>query len=42
MSVSPGDHEISVKKNGFTVWTRKMSVSTGHININAELTEEPK
>jgi len=42
ISVAPGDHEISVKKNGFTVWTRKMSVSTGHVNINAELTEEPK
>jgi len=42
ISLAPGDHEISVKKNGFALWTRKMSVSTGHININAELTEEPK
>ena len=37
ISVAPGDHEISVKKSGFAVWTRKMAVSSGHININAEL-----
>jgi hypothetical protein len=40
ISVAPGDHEISVKKTGFGVWTRKMAVSAGHININAELTAE--
>ena len=40
ISVAPGDHEISVKKSGFTDWTRKMSVSAGRININAELTAE--
>jgi hypothetical protein len=38
ISVVPGDHDIAVKKNGFAVWDRKMSVSSGHININAELT----
>src|SRR5262249_9679654 len=37
VTVAPGDHEISVKKSGFAVWTRKMAVSPGHININAEL-----
>src|SRR5437870_3042404 len=40
ISVAPGDHEISIKKSGFTEWTRKMSVSSGHVNINAELTAE--
>jgi hypothetical protein len=40
ISVAPGDHEISVKKSGFAEWTRKMSVSAGHVNINAELTAE--
>jgi hypothetical protein len=40
ISVPPGDHEISVKKSGFATWTRKMAVSSGHININAELTAE--
>src|SRR5579884_678716 len=38
ISVTPGDHEIAVKKNGFAAWDRKMSVSPGHINLSAELT----
>ena len=42
ISVAPGDHEISVKKSGFAVWTRKMSVSAGHVNVNAELSAEAK
>ena len=37
VSVSPGDHDIAVKKNGFAVWDKKVSVSTGHINLSAEL-----
>ena len=42
ISVALGDHEIAVKKNGFATWTRKMSVSSGHVNINAELAAEVK
>jgi hypothetical protein len=42
ISLAPGDHEISVKKNGFSVWDRKLSVSIGHINVNAELAPEAK
>jgi hypothetical protein len=42
ISVAPGDHEISVKKSGFTAWTRTMSVPAGHVNINAELAPEVK
>jgi hypothetical protein len=42
ISVTPGDHEIAVKKNGFAAWDRKMSVSPGHINLSAELTPEAK
>jgi hypothetical protein len=37
VTVAPGDHDIAVKKSGFAVWDRKVSVSSGHININAEL-----
>ena len=37
ISVSPGDHEIAVKKNGFAVWDKKVTISTGHINLSAEL-----
>jgi hypothetical protein len=42
ISVSPGDHDIAVKKSGFADWTRKVTVSTGHVNISAELTPVTK
>jgi hypothetical protein len=38
ISVSPGDHDIAVKKSGFADWIRKVTVSTGHVYISAELT----
>lgn len=37
VDVAPGEHDVAVKKSGFAVWGRKVSVSSGHININAEL-----
>ncbi len=37
VNVAPGDHDVVVKQSGFAVWDRKVSVSSGHININAEL-----
>lgn len=40
--LSPGDHEIAVKKSGFAVWDRKMSVPSGHINLSPELAPESK
>ena len=40
ISLSPGDHEIAVKKTGFSAWEKKVSVSSGHINIAAELVAE--
>jgi len=42
ISVSPGDHDIAVKKSGFADWIRKVTVSTGHVNISAELTPVTK
>jgi len=42
ISVSPGDHDVAVKKSGFADWTRKVTVSTGHVNISAELTPVTK
>jgi PEGA domain-containing protein len=42
LSLPTGDHDIAVKKTGFTTWTRKISVSGGHVNISAELTPESK
>lgn len=42
LTVQPGDHDVVVKKNGFASWERKISVSSGHINLNAELAAEGK
>jgi len=42
VNVAPGDHDVVVKKSGFAVWDRKVTVSSGHININAELAAETK
>jgi hypothetical protein len=40
VGVNSGEHDVVVKKNGFTLWERKITVSSGHININAELTPQ--
>ncbi len=42
ITLTPGDHDISVKKAGFSAWDKKMSISPGHINISAELVADPK
>jgi hypothetical protein len=39
VTVTPGEHEISVKKKGFSTWTRKMNVSGASAHLNAELEE---
>jgi len=42
VNVAPGDHDVVVKKSGFAVWDRKITVSSGKINISAELAPEAK
>jgi hypothetical protein len=37
VSVTPGSHQITVTKKGYTDWTRKMNVTGGSIHVNAEL-----
>jgi hypothetical protein len=37
ISVTPGSHQITVKKKGFNDWTRKLNVSGGSIHVNADL-----
>ncbi|HEY1895399.1 MAG TPA: PEGA domain-containing protein [Terracidiphilus sp.] len=32
-----GSHEITVRKKGFTAWTRKMNIAGGSVYLNAEL-----
>jgi hypothetical protein len=42
MILSPGSHEIAVKKSGFHVWRKKFKLSSGHINVNVELVPKAK
>jgi hypothetical protein len=42
IGVSPGDHMVGVKKNGYGLWERKIRVSGGKVNISAELEPEVK
>jgi hypothetical protein len=37
VSVPLGSHEITVRKKGFTSWTRKMNVTGGNVYLNADL-----
>jgi PEGA domain len=37
VGVAAGAHQISVKKSGFKPWERKITVSSGQINLNATL-----
>lgn len=41
VSVAPGSHKITVKKKGFTDWTKTLNVSGSAVHINAELEQEP-
>jgi hypothetical protein len=40
IGVSPGEHTVGVKKNGYKTWERKITVSSGKVNISAELERE--
>src|ERR1700733_3313635 len=42
IGVSPGEHTVGVKKNGYKTWERKITVSSGKVNISAELERESK
>jgi hypothetical protein len=42
VGVAPGQHQLSVKKTGFKPWERKITVSNGHVNVNAVLEPESK
>jgi hypothetical protein len=42
VGAEPGQHQISLKKSGFKPWERKITVSTGQVNVNASLEPETK
>ena len=37
ITVTAGDHTITLKKSGFSTWERAIKVSGGNIQISAEL-----
>lgn len=37
VGVSAGQHQITVRKNGYKPWERKMTTSSGHIKVEADL-----
>jgi hypothetical protein len=39
LTLQPGEHLISVQKNGYQDWERKIKVSGGNVNLTAELTK---
>jgi hypothetical protein len=41
VSVAPGTHKITVKKKGFTDWTKTLNVTGGSVHLNAELEQAP-
>ncbi len=41
VSVTPGQHTISVKKKGYAEWSKTMNVSGSSVRLNAELEAKP-
>jgi hypothetical protein len=41
VSVAPGSHQVSVKKRGFTDWSKTLNVTGGTVHLNAELEQAP-
>jgi hypothetical protein len=37
VAVATGSHQVTVKKKGFTVWSRTLNVTSGTVNLSAEL-----
>jgi PEGA domain-containing protein len=42
VGVSTGEHDIVVKKSGFKSWEKKVTVSSGHVKVDAQLEAEAK
>ena len=41
LSVTPGSHQVAVKKKGFTDWAKTLNVTGGSVHLNAELEPAP-
>jgi hypothetical protein len=41
ITVEPGSHQITVKKKGFSDWSKTLKVTGGTVHLNAELEKAP-
>jgi hypothetical protein len=41
VTVAPGNHQVAVKKKGFSDWTKTLNVTSGAVHLNAELEQTP-
>ncbi len=41
VTVAPGSHEVTVKKKGYSDWSRKLNVTGGSVHLNAEMEQLP-
>ena len=41
VTLTPGSHQIVVKKKGFIDWTKTLNVTGGNVSLNAELGQAP-
>ena len=37
IGIAPGEHTIDISKNGFVTWERKLAVTSGRIEVSAQL-----
>ncbi len=42
ITVTPGDHAITIRKSGYKTWERKMKTSSGNVKVVADLEQETK
>ena len=40
VEVTPGEHQIVIKKSGYQAWQRKIKIMSGSINVSAELEKQ--
>jgi hypothetical protein len=40
LTLTPGSHQIVVKKKGFTDWTKTLNVTGGSIHLSADLEQQ--
>lgn len=42
LELDPGEHNIAIRKSGYKPWEKKLKVTAGDVNLNAELEPETR